>query len=272
MVKRSRRWLAREIATYDGGDGGRVRDRIAPSAPSRTAAKLRERYVREIARLESEVARSEKKLANESFVAQGVGRGGRAPSAPSSTTTGASCGATVRGGARRTERQLRPTAAGQLARSRDDDLEFGGDEARRSILKVCPTLGFLPSRCTTTTGRSRSGARRCAAGHRGAAGVHEADRAGGRRRAARGVCLSAAATPGARLRALQTRAGCWNLASGSARASWATGVRARASNITAPMIGTTNESGSCPAPDVPWPRWAWCAVQAWTRTHVDEAV
>jgi valyl-tRNA synthetase len=33
-------------------------------------AKLRERYTREIARLESEVARSEKKLANESFVAK----------------------------------------------------------------------------------------------------------------------------------------------------------------------------------------------------------
>ena len=33
-------------------------------------AKLRERYVREIARLESEVARSEKKLANDGFVAK----------------------------------------------------------------------------------------------------------------------------------------------------------------------------------------------------------
>jgi valyl-tRNA synthetase len=62
--------LARaEIATYDGGDGS-VRDRILAIRGVADTAKLRERYVREIARLESEVARSEKKLANEGFVAK----------------------------------------------------------------------------------------------------------------------------------------------------------------------------------------------------------
>jgi valyl-tRNA synthetase len=62
--------LARaEIATYDGGDGA-VRDRILGVRGVADTAKLRERYTREIARLESEVARSEKKLANEGFVAK----------------------------------------------------------------------------------------------------------------------------------------------------------------------------------------------------------
>ena len=62
--------LARaEIATYDGGDGS-VRDRILAVRGVADTAKLRERYTREIKRLESEVARSEKKLANESFVAK----------------------------------------------------------------------------------------------------------------------------------------------------------------------------------------------------------
>jgi valyl-tRNA synthetase len=62
--------LARaQIATYDGGDGS-VRDRILAVRGAADTAKLRERYTREIARLESEVARSEKKLANQSFVAK----------------------------------------------------------------------------------------------------------------------------------------------------------------------------------------------------------
>jgi valyl-tRNA synthetase len=62
--------LARaEIATYDGGDGS-LRDRILAVRGAADTAKLRERYTREIARLESEVARSEKKLANEGFVAK----------------------------------------------------------------------------------------------------------------------------------------------------------------------------------------------------------
>jgi valyl-tRNA synthetase len=62
--------LARaQIATYDGGDGS-LRDRILAVRGVADTAKLRERYTREIARLESEVARSEKKLANESFVAK----------------------------------------------------------------------------------------------------------------------------------------------------------------------------------------------------------
>jgi valyl-tRNA synthetase len=62
--------LARaQIATYDGGDGS-LRDRILAVRGVADTAKLRERYTREAARLESEVARSEKKLANESFVAK----------------------------------------------------------------------------------------------------------------------------------------------------------------------------------------------------------
>lgn len=62
--------LARaEITTYDGGDGS-VRDRILAVRGVADTAKLRERYTREIARLEAEVARSEKKLANEAFIAK----------------------------------------------------------------------------------------------------------------------------------------------------------------------------------------------------------
>jgi len=62
--------LARaEITTYDGGDGD-VRQRILSVRGVADTAKLRERYTREIARLTSEVARSEKKLTNESFVAR----------------------------------------------------------------------------------------------------------------------------------------------------------------------------------------------------------
>ena len=62
--------LARaRIATYDGGDGS-VRDRILAVRGIADASKLRDRYAREIARLASEVQRSEKKLANESFVAK----------------------------------------------------------------------------------------------------------------------------------------------------------------------------------------------------------
>jgi valyl-tRNA synthetase len=62
--------LARaEIATYDGGDGA-LRDRILAIRAVADTAKLRERYTREVSRLESEVARSEKKLANEGFVAR----------------------------------------------------------------------------------------------------------------------------------------------------------------------------------------------------------
>jgi valyl-tRNA synthetase len=62
--------LARaQIATYDGGDGT-LRDRILAVRGVADTAKLRERYTREAARLESEVARSEKKLANEAFIAK----------------------------------------------------------------------------------------------------------------------------------------------------------------------------------------------------------
>ncbi|HEY0396409.1 MAG TPA: valine--tRNA ligase [Candidatus Elarobacter sp.] len=58
-----------DVATYDGGNGS-LRDRILAVRGVADSAKLRERYTREIARLESEVGRSEKKLANESFVAK----------------------------------------------------------------------------------------------------------------------------------------------------------------------------------------------------------
>ncbi|HTJ25758.1 MAG TPA: valine--tRNA ligase [Candidatus Limnocylindria bacterium] len=62
--------LARaELATYDGGDGT-LRERILAIRAVADTGKLRERYTREVARLESEVARSEKKLANEGFVAK----------------------------------------------------------------------------------------------------------------------------------------------------------------------------------------------------------
>jgi len=52
-----------------GGDGS-VRDRILAVRGVADTSQLRERYLREIARLESEVARSEKKLANEGFIAK----------------------------------------------------------------------------------------------------------------------------------------------------------------------------------------------------------
>jgi valyl-tRNA synthetase len=62
--------LARaKISTYDGG-GGSVRDRILAVRGVADSATLRERYTREIERLGKEVARSEKKLANEGFVAK----------------------------------------------------------------------------------------------------------------------------------------------------------------------------------------------------------
>jgi len=62
--------LARaHVSTYDGGNGS-MRDRIRTVRAMADVAKLRERYTREVARLESEVARSEKKLANENFVAK----------------------------------------------------------------------------------------------------------------------------------------------------------------------------------------------------------
>jgi valyl-tRNA synthetase len=60
--------LARaEITTYDGGDGA-LRERILAVRGIADSAKLQERYTREITRLESEVARSEKKLSNPGFV------------------------------------------------------------------------------------------------------------------------------------------------------------------------------------------------------------
>jgi valyl-tRNA synthetase len=62
--------LARaHVTTYDGGDGS-LRDRVLAVRGVADSAKLRERYRREVGRLESEVARSEKKLANESFTAK----------------------------------------------------------------------------------------------------------------------------------------------------------------------------------------------------------
>jgi valyl-tRNA synthetase len=64
--------LARgDCVTYDGGDGS-LRDRILAVRGVADTAKLLERYTREIARLESEVTRSEKKLANEGFVAKAL--------------------------------------------------------------------------------------------------------------------------------------------------------------------------------------------------------
>lgn len=59
-----------EPSGSDGGRDGMLRHSIADIRAVADSAKLRERYSREIARLESEVARSEKKLANESFVAR----------------------------------------------------------------------------------------------------------------------------------------------------------------------------------------------------------
>jgi valyl-tRNA synthetase len=62
--------LARaQVGTYNGGNGS-LRDRILAVRGVADTAKLRERYTRELARLESEVARSEKKLANEAFIAK----------------------------------------------------------------------------------------------------------------------------------------------------------------------------------------------------------
>ena len=62
--------LARaKISTYDGGDGS-LRERINAVRGVADTAKLRERYTRDIARLESEVERSEKKLANPGFIAK----------------------------------------------------------------------------------------------------------------------------------------------------------------------------------------------------------
>ncbi|HEX3467879.1 MAG TPA: class I tRNA ligase family protein, partial [Candidatus Elarobacter sp.] len=62
--------LARaEVSTYDGGDGS-LRDRVLAVRAVADSEKLRDRYQREIARLDSEVARSERKLANEAFIAK----------------------------------------------------------------------------------------------------------------------------------------------------------------------------------------------------------
>ncbi|MBV9438866.1 MAG: valine--tRNA ligase, partial [Candidatus Eremiobacteraeota bacterium] len=60
--------LARaQIGTREAGDGA-LRERILAIRPVADVAKLRERLTREVATLEAEVARSEKKLANENFV------------------------------------------------------------------------------------------------------------------------------------------------------------------------------------------------------------
>ena len=62
--------LARaRVTMYDGGNGS-VRDRILAARGVADTTQLHDRYLREIARLESEVARSERKLGNESFVAK----------------------------------------------------------------------------------------------------------------------------------------------------------------------------------------------------------
>ncbi|BDE06576.1 valine--tRNA ligase [Vulcanimicrobium alpinum] len=58
-----------EIATYPGGNGA-IRDWVFAVRAVADSAKLRERYARELARLDGEVARSEKKLANDAFVAK----------------------------------------------------------------------------------------------------------------------------------------------------------------------------------------------------------
>jgi valyl-tRNA synthetase len=52
---------------YDGGTGA-LREHIAGIRAVADAAKLRERYAKDVARLEAEVARAEKKLANLGFV------------------------------------------------------------------------------------------------------------------------------------------------------------------------------------------------------------
>ncbi len=61
--------LARaEITTYDGGEGTLL-DRIAGVRGVADAGKLRERFAKDIKRLDAEVDRSEKKLQNEKFTA-----------------------------------------------------------------------------------------------------------------------------------------------------------------------------------------------------------
>ena len=73
--------LARaRVTTYAGGDGS-ARERILAVRGVADTGQLRERYARDAARLESEVARSEKKLANDGFIAKaaaGVVAGERA--------------------------------------------------------------------------------------------------------------------------------------------------------------------------------------------------
>ncbi|HEY0614127.1 MAG TPA: valine--tRNA ligase [Candidatus Elarobacter sp.] len=61
--------LRADVSTYEGGNGS-LRDRILGVRGVADTAKLRERYTRDLAKLESEVARSEKKLANEGFIAK----------------------------------------------------------------------------------------------------------------------------------------------------------------------------------------------------------
>ena len=58
-----------DISTYADGEGS-LRDRILAVRAIADAGQLCDRYGKEIVRLESEVARSEKKLSNESFVAK----------------------------------------------------------------------------------------------------------------------------------------------------------------------------------------------------------
>jgi valyl-tRNA synthetase len=56
-----------EVAPYGGTDGS-LRDQIAGVRGVADAAKLRERYTKDLTRLEAEIARAEKKLANPGFV------------------------------------------------------------------------------------------------------------------------------------------------------------------------------------------------------------
>jgi valyl-tRNA synthetase len=63
--------LARaEITTFDHDDAETLAERIMAVRALADAAKLRERYTRELARLASEIERAEKKLANENFVSR----------------------------------------------------------------------------------------------------------------------------------------------------------------------------------------------------------
>jgi len=57
-----------EVSAYDGAAQGSLRDQVASIRAVADAAKLRERYAKDLERLEGEVARSEKKLANPGFV------------------------------------------------------------------------------------------------------------------------------------------------------------------------------------------------------------